>query len=144
MHQPAAPSQVATFTRAYPGTTDQARAVRTVLHLDPVGLARTPGGRVEGDGMIRRGRRARLRNQRASTGRRAGPKLTTALTTTTTTTGTRERLATTAHAGTFRLVRVNVRPEKRKFNLSAPFAGQPQSAICRSRGARGVMMGACY
>jgi anti-sigma regulatory factor (Ser/Thr protein kinase) len=42
MPQPAAPSQVATFSRAYPGTTDQARAVRTDLRTFlgdcPVGL----------------------------------------------------------------------------------------------------------
>jgi hypothetical protein len=44
--------------------------------------------------------------------------VTTALTTTTTATGNCERLTTTAHAGASWLVRVNVRPEKRKVGSS--------------------------
>jgi hypothetical protein len=38
-----------------PGPPGPGRSSSGVLHLDPVGLARTPGGRVDGDGMIRKG-----------------------------------------------------------------------------------------
>jgi len=36
-----------------PGPRGQGRSADGVLHIDPVGLARSPIGRVDGDGMIR-------------------------------------------------------------------------------------------
>ena len=46
-----------------PGPRGQGRSAGGVLHLDPVGLVRSPTGRVDGDRMIRTGLGARWRAQ---------------------------------------------------------------------------------